>query len=115
MSVTINAQLPLEADWRFADLIARAVAQPGLGRRYAADPHTVLAEFGLSVAAGQDAPALPELELIVEHLDAPGTGFRAGVCVHDAAHVRTGVCVHDLGRAAQQRPAAVQTSATLWS
>jgi len=98
MSTMLHGERPLEADWRFAGLIARAVTEPGLGERYAADPHSVLAEYGLTVGPGQDTPALPrlvELELIVEQLDVPGTATRGGVCVHDAP-ARGGVCVNDL-------------------
>lgn len=95
MTVMTSTAPPLEADWRFAGLIAQALAEPELGGRYAADPHAVLAEYGLFLGAGQDAPDLPEFELIVEHLDPPSSGGRVGVCVHDAAYARVGVCVND--------------------
>ncbi|GAA2382210.1 hypothetical protein GCM10010420_00020 [Streptomyces glaucosporus] len=46
-------------DHRFAELAARAGLEPELGRRYAADPVSVLSEFGLSAAEAPygDVPA----------------------------------------------------------
>jgi putative thiazole/oxazole-modified microcin (TOMM)-like peptide len=53
-----ETEIPVELDWRFAELVVRAWAEPELVRRYAADPVSVLAEFGLSVADAARAPRL---------------------------------------------------------
>ena len=69
---------PVEQDWRFAELIARTWMEPGLADRYAADPCTVLAEFGLTIARAEDAPSLEPYcgsELIIEDLE-HARGFR---------------------------------------
>jgi hypothetical protein len=63
---------PVEQDWRFAELIARVWMEPGLGDRYAADPCTVLAEFGLDVTRPEDAPDLAPYcgqDLIIEDVE----------------------------------------------
>jgi hypothetical protein len=71
----------VEQDWRFAELIARTWMEPGLAERYAADPCTVLAEFGLTVARPEDAPALEPFEgpdLIIEDVEhARGSRLRS--------------------------------------
>ncbi len=75
---------PVEQDWRFAELIARVWMEPGLGDRYAADPCTVLAEFGLDVTSPEDAPDLAPYcgrDLIIEDVEhARGSGLRGCAC-----------------------------------
>jgi putative thiazole/oxazole-modified microcin (TOMM)-like peptide len=63
---------PVEQDWRFAELVARTWMEPGLVDRYATDPCSVLAEFGLTVTRSEDAPSLEPYcgsELIIEDLE----------------------------------------------
>lgn len=62
----------LESDWRFAELIAATWVEPELSARYTETPDVVLAEFGIVLAAGETAPALPaaaELDVFVEEFD----------------------------------------------
>ncbi len=64
--------MALEHDWRFAELVARSWTEPQLRGRYLADPHAVLAEAGLTLAAGEPVPALPTddgLEIVVDTFD----------------------------------------------
>lgn len=67
-----GTEIPIELDWRFAELVVRTWMEPELAVRYLADPVSVLAEFGLSVADAVLAPKLasyPEAELVIEYLD----------------------------------------------
>jgi putative thiazole/oxazole-modified microcin (TOMM)-like peptide len=67
-----GTDIPIELDWRFAELVVRTWMEPELGRRYAVDPVAVLAEFGLTVADAALAPrleAIPEAELVIEDFD----------------------------------------------
>ncbi|NEA65629.1 TIGR04351 family putative TOMM peptide [Streptomyces sp. SID12488] len=60
----------------FSELVAQAWLEPELFRRYRADAMTVLGEFGVTLAQGQQPPALPEdpaCELTIEELSRPST------------------------------------------
>lgn len=64
----------LERDWRFAELVMRTRLEPDLHARYAADARCVLAEFGLPLPAGAQAPLLHpagHTGVVIEHLDRP--------------------------------------------
>jgi putative thiazole/oxazole-modified microcin (TOMM)-like peptide len=61
---------------RFMELVAQAWLEPELSRRYQIDARSVLDEFGVTLAQGQQPPALPEnpvCELTIEELSRPGT------------------------------------------
>ncbi|MCX4820525.1 hypothetical protein OG883_11515 [Streptomyces sp. NBC_01142] len=49
----------IDHDWRFAELVARSYLQPDLALRYALEPRTVLAEFGMTTGPDTVIPALP--------------------------------------------------------
>ncbi|MEV6398569.1 hypothetical protein AB0M39_27980 [Streptomyces sp. NPDC051907] len=49
----------IDHDWRFAELVARSCLQPDLALRYALEPLTVLAEFGIVAGPDTVIPALP--------------------------------------------------------
>ncbi|GAA0668378.1 hypothetical protein GCM10010193_20230 [Kitasatospora atroaurantiaca] len=64
--------LDVERDWRFAELVVRTRIEPDLEARYAIDPTSVLAEFGLHLAPGAAVPAVrphQETGLVIERLD----------------------------------------------
>ncbi|WP_079054174.1 TIGR04351 family putative TOMM peptide [Streptomyces graminilatus] len=66
----------LDQELRFSELVANAWLEPELFRRYRADAMTVLSEFGVTLAHGQQPPALPEdpmCELTIEELTRPTT------------------------------------------
>jgi putative thiazole/oxazole-modified microcin (TOMM)-like peptide len=61
---------------RFMELVARAWLEPELSRRYQVDATSVLDEFGVTLAQGQQPPSLPENpvgELTIEELSRPTT------------------------------------------
>lgn len=61
---------------RFMELVAQAWLEPELSRRYQVDARSVLDEFGVTLAKGQQPPSLPENpvgELTIEELSRPGT------------------------------------------
>lgn len=61
---------------RFMELAARAWLEPELSRRYQVDATSVLDEFGVTLARGQQPPSLPENpvgELTIEELSQPTT------------------------------------------
>ncbi len=61
---------------RFMELVAQAWLEPELSRRYQVDARSVLDEFGVTLAQGQQPPSLPEnpvCELTIEELSRPGT------------------------------------------
>lgn len=62
---------------KFAKLIAQAWSDDAVTEQYTANPHTVLAEFGITYPAGVATPALPPKpvgDLSVEELEmAAGT------------------------------------------
>ncbi|MER7050400.1 TIGR04351 family putative TOMM peptide [Streptomyces jumonjinensis] len=84
---------------RLVELIARTWLEPALADRYRADARSVLDEFGVTLAVGEQAPALPELpvcELSIEELTRPTT-----------AHAPTCVCwVTDAWETAPRTPSA---------
>ncbi|HEY3867456.1 MAG TPA: hypothetical protein VGM10_03870 [Actinocrinis sp.] len=85
---TIDATV-VEQDWRFAELVARTWAEPALVDRYAADPCSVLAEFGIKLTNRREAPALARpfgSQIVVERLDSPAITMNGttGFCVNDA-------------------------------
>ncbi|MEO3977558.1 TIGR04351 family putative TOMM peptide [Streptomyces sp. CAU 1734] len=56
------------------ELTARTWLEPALADRYRADAHSVLDEFGVTLAAGEQIPALPDApvcELSIEELSRP--------------------------------------------
>lgn len=57
--MTAPVPVPIEHRGRFARLVADAWGDPQLAERYAAQPHAVLAEYGIDWAPGQPTPALP--------------------------------------------------------
>ncbi|AUG78887.1 hypothetical protein CFP65_4132 [Kitasatospora sp. MMS16-BH015] len=64
--------MSIDQDWRFAELIVRALTEPGLRRRYEENPYRVLAEAGIGTTPGEAVPALPaaeELDLVVDLFD----------------------------------------------
>jgi len=94
----LGEDVPVEYDWRFADLVAKALTDTALGQRYTADPRAVLAEFGLASPAGRELPALAglaEIELIIENLDhvRPGEQPHSRVAGH---HAGSTICTRDL-------------------
>ncbi|GIH72519.1 TIGR04351 family putative TOMM peptide [Sphaerimonospora thailandensis] len=57
---------------KFGELTARAWSDAGLRIRYEREPASILAEYGLTLAEGVRAPALPSepvTELVIEALD----------------------------------------------
>jgi putative thiazole/oxazole-modified microcin (TOMM)-like peptide len=69
-------------EW-LVELIARSWLEPSLADRYRADAHSVLDEFGVTLAAGEQVPALPEApecELSIEELSRPVLAH-AGTCL----------------------------------
>jgi len=63
---------------KFAGLVARAWNDPELAARYGSDSHTVLAENGIVLPAGVDAPAIPtrpEGDISIEELDMVSAGL----------------------------------------
>lgn len=100
MYLATGTETPIELDWRFAELVVRTWMEPELNARYLADPVSVLAEFGLSVAEPALAPRLtnfPEPELDIEGLD----GFEDGF-----GRVKSCICSSDLSGFAAVRAGA---------
>ncbi|MGW0828063.1 TIGR04351 family putative TOMM peptide [Streptomyces sp. NPDC002845] len=66
----------LGQELRFSELVAHAWLEPELSQRYRVDAMSVLDEFGVTLAQGQQPPALPEnpvCELTIEELSRPTT------------------------------------------
>ncbi|MET9861285.1 hypothetical protein ABZY93_18585 [Streptomyces smyrnaeus] len=49
----------VDHDWRFAELTAQCCLDPALAVRYAVEPRSVLAEFGIPTDERTRIPALP--------------------------------------------------------
>ncbi|GAA3902910.1 hypothetical protein GCM10023084_64260 [Streptomyces lacrimifluminis] len=91
----------LDQELRFSELVANAWLEPELLRRYRADAMAVLGEFGVTLAHGQQPPALPEdpiCELTIEELSRPTT-----------AHAQLCFCLSDEVFPDPGRPAAIAT------
>jgi putative thiazole/oxazole-modified microcin (TOMM)-like peptide len=70
-----------EDEVKFAELMVQAFLDPAIADRYASAPSAVLGEFGLSLGADAEAPALPQaMELGVVREDFTDLG-PAGVCL----------------------------------
>jgi putative thiazole/oxazole-modified microcin (TOMM)-like peptide len=68
--MTTPIPVPPEHRSQFARLVADAWSDEALARRYTAEPLVVLAEYGVTLAADQTAPALPSapVDIALEEL-----------------------------------------------
>ncbi|MFD9504878.1 hypothetical protein [Streptomyces sp. NPDC060035] len=88
-----TATQPIPSDHRLALLTARAGLEPELAQRYTSDPVSVLAEFGLPAtepvygdmfglvlgdAYKNSTPGGTGRDLVIDHLDRPGTATLYG-------------------------------------
>ncbi|HSX98630.1 MAG TPA: TIGR04351 family putative TOMM peptide [Streptomyces sp.] len=72
----VGLDLTPAQELRFMELVAQAWLEPELSRRYQVDALSVLDEFGVTLAEGQQPPSLPEspvCELTIEELSRPAT------------------------------------------
>ncbi|MGI5351742.1 hypothetical protein ACQEU8_26695 [Streptomyces sp. CA-250714] len=85
--VTVNrahsALDSIDQDWRFAELTAQCCLDPALAVRYAVEPRSVLAEFGIPTDERTHIPALPTglgCEVTITSLNPRDTVGHSALC-----------------------------------
>jgi len=83
VSAAPRAADSVDQDWRFAELTAQCCLDPALAVRYAVEPRSVLAEFGITTDERTKIPALPTglgCEVTITSLDPRDTVGRTADC-----------------------------------
>ncbi|MFI8852389.1 hypothetical protein [Streptomyces sp. 891-h] len=73
----------VDQDWRFAELTAQCCLDPALAVRYAVEPRSVLAEFGIATDERTHIPALPSgpgAEVTITSLNPRDTVGHSAAC-----------------------------------